>query len=116
MGAIYRGTKQVMETLFSTNSQAFRQVLLVQYPREGLWSMGFQTGVASALMTGDPQTEMLSVFIPTTPNPTSGFLIMVPKKDAVELSMSIDEALKCIISLGVMQPDTSHFAPNTEKG
>lgn len=101
--SIYSATKQVMETIFSSQSQAFRQVLLVEYPRKGLWTLAFQTGVVSDAISQHTGEEMLSIFIPTTPNPTSGFLMMVPKSDATELSMSIDDALKLVISLGVMQ-------------
>ncbi|MCH9757230.1 MAG: DUF502 domain-containing protein [Gammaproteobacteria bacterium] len=101
--SIYKATKQVMETVFSSNSQAFRKVLLIEYPRKGLWSIAFQTGVASREVSEHTGEEMLSVFVPTTPNPTSGFLIMVEKSSATELSMSIDDALKLVISLGVMQ-------------
>ena len=101
--SIYSATKQVMETVFSSNSQAFRKVLLIEYPRKGLWTIAFQTGVASDMVQEHTGEAMLSIFIPTTPNPTSGFLMMVPKSDAKELSMSIDDALKLVISLGVMQ-------------
>ena len=104
--SIYNATKQVIQALFATNSQAFRKVLLVEYPRKGMWSVAFQTGAApseAALHTG---VEMVSIFIPTTPNPTAGFLMLVPKSDTVELSMSVEAALKFIISLGVMQSDT----------
>lgn len=105
--SIYNGTKQVIQAVFATNSQAFRKVLLIEYPRKGIWSIAFQTGVATAEMTQHTGTEMVTVFIPTTPNPTSGFLMMVPKADVFELSMSIEDALKCVISLGVMQPATA---------
>ena len=104
--SIYNATKQVIQAIFATNSQAFRKVLLVEYPRKGMWSVAFQTGAApseAALHTG---VEMVSIFIPTTPNPTAGFLMLVPKSDTVELSMSVEAALKFIISLGVMQSDT----------
>lgn len=110
--SIYHSTKQVIQAVLSTNSQAFRQVLLIEYPRKGIWSIGFQTSTANFI---DPQLtheEMVSVFIPTTPNPTSGFLMMVPKSDVKELSMSIDEALKCVISLGVMQPKVNPSSLN----
>ena len=100
---IYNATKQMVQAIFATNSQAFRKVLLVEYPRKGLWSIAFQTGSVSQSIVDHTGVEMVSIFIPTTPNPTSGFLMMVPKTDVVELNMSIDEALKCIISLGVMQ-------------
>ncbi len=101
---IYNGSKQMIQTVLATNSQAFRKVLLVEYPRQGVWSIAFQTGVADALMAKHMTEEMLSIFIPTTPNPTSGFLMMVPKSSVIELSMTIDEALKFIISLGMMKP------------
>lgn len=101
--SIYNAVKQVMNAILSSNSQAFRKVLLIEYPRKGSWSLAFMTGTVNpAIKTGDD--DLISVFIPTTPNPTSGFLIMIPKKDAIEVEMSVDEALKCIISLGVMQP------------
>lgn len=105
--SIYSSVKQVINTLLSTNSDAFRKVILVEYPRKGMWSIAFQTGAVSKEINDTSQEEMISLFIPTTPNPTSGFLMMIPKQDAIELNMSIDEALKCIISLGVMQPSSS---------
>ncbi len=100
--SIYNGTKQVIQAIFASNSQAFRKVLLVEYPRTGIWTVAFQTGVGAA--KENETSEMLSIFIPTTPNPTSGFLMMVHRSQVKELSMSIEEALKFIISLGVMQP------------
>lgn len=103
---IYNATKQVIQAIFATNSQAFRKVLLIEYPRKGLWSIAFQTGVAHPEITDHTGMEMVSVFIPTTPNPTSGFLMMMPKSEVIELSMTIEAALKFIISLGVMQPVT----------
>lgn len=101
--SIYNATKQVIQTLFASNSQAFRKVLLVEYPRKGMWSIAFQTGAAPIEATNHTGVEMVSVFIPTTPNPTSGFLMMVPKSDTVEMEMGTEAALKLIISLGVMQ-------------
>lgn len=101
---IYNATKQMIQAIFATNSQAFRKVLLVEYPRKGMWSIAFQTGSATSEVKEHADADMVSIFIPTTPNPTSGFLMMLPKKDVVELSMTIDEALKFVISLGVMQP------------
>lgn len=103
---IYMGVKQTMQTLISPEGQSFRKVLLIEYPRKGLWSIAFQTGDSTpevnALLG---EAEMVSIFVPTTPNPTSGFLMMVPKKDVIELSVSVDQALKFVISLGVMQPN-----------
>jgi len=102
---IYASVKQVLQTLFKPGGQSFRKVLLVEYPRAGMWSIAFQTGEGApevtSVLNGEP---MVSLFIPTTPNPTSGFLMMVPRKDVIELEMSVDQALKFVISLGVMQP------------
>lgn len=102
--SIYNAAKQVIHAIFATNSEAFRKVLLVEYPRKGMWSLAFQTGITTEEVNRHTGTEMLSIFVPTTPNPTSGFLMVIPKSDVIELSMTIDEALKFIISLGVMQP------------
>ena len=101
VSSIYNATKQVIQAVFATNSQAFRKVMLFEYPRRGVWSLGFLTG--NSPMVGAAGEPLISIFIPTTPNPTSGFLVLVPEKDAKEVKMSIDEALKYIISLGVMQ-------------
>jgi uncharacterized membrane protein len=102
---IYTSVKQVLQTLFTPGGQSFRKVLLVEYPRAGMWSLAFQTGDGTAEVVKALKNEMMvSVFIPTTPNPTSGFLMMVPRKDVIELEMSVDQALKFVISLGVMQP------------
>jgi uncharacterized membrane protein len=104
--SVYNGVKQVSETLFTPGGQSFRKVLMVEYPRKGLWSIAFQTGdgtnSVAKLLDGE---EMVSLFIPTTPNPTSGFLMMAAKKDVQEIDMSVDQALKFVISLGVMQPE-----------
>ncbi|WP_131781632.1 DUF502 domain-containing protein [Legionella gresilensis] len=109
---IYNTSKQIIQAVFATNSQAFRKVMLVQYPRKGIWSLAFQTGMANAEIISHTGDEMVSLFIPTTPNPTSGFLILVPKRDVIELAMTIDEALTFIISLGVM-PSPDSKAPVT---
>ncbi len=101
--SIYNAVKQVINTVLSSNGDAFRKVLLIEYPRKGIWSLAFQTGTGTSEINERTNEEMISLFIPTTPNPTSGFLMMIPKKEVIELSMSIDEALKFIISLGVMQ-------------
>ncbi|EKD53870.1 MAG: hypothetical protein ACD_60C00143G0012 [uncultured bacterium] len=102
---IYLGVKQVLNTLFTPGGQSFRKVLLVQFPHTGMWSIAFQTGDSTPEVNksfnGEP---MISLFIPATPNPTSGFLMMVPRKDVIELNMSVDQALKFVISLGVVQP------------
>ena len=102
--SIYSGAKQVSEPLFSPGGQSFRKVLLIEYPRRGLWTVAFQTGITAGeaqTLTGD---EVVNVYMPTTPNPTSGFFLMVPKQDTIELNMSVDEGLKMIISMGVIVP------------
>lgn len=101
--SIYYAAKQIIHAVFASNSQAFRKVMLVEYPREGVWSLAFLTGSSNPEIIEHTSNEMYSMFIPTTPNPTSGFLVMVAKKDAIELSMSVEEAMKYIISLGVVQ-------------
>ncbi len=101
--SIYPATKQMIQTVFASNSQAFRKVLLIEYPRQGIWSIGFQTGRVRQPINHAIGLEMVCIFIPTTPNPTGGFLVMVPKDETLELSMSVDEAFKLIVSLGVMQ-------------
>lgn len=101
---IYTAVKKVLETLFTSKDQSFRKVLLVEYPRKGLWSIAFQTGTGSEELNKVLNTELISIFIPTTPNPTSGFLMMVPRSEVVELAMNVEDALKYVISLGVVQP------------
>lgn len=102
---IYMSVQKVLQTLFTPGGQSFRQVLLVEYPRAGMWSLAFQTGDGTSEVIDALNKEpMVTLFIPTTPNPTSGFLMMVPEKDVIKLEMSVDQALKFVISLGVMQP------------
>jgi uncharacterized membrane protein len=101
---IYTGVKKFSEVVFSDTSQSFKKVLLIEYPRKGLYSLAFQT--ASNLQEVQSRTaeDVICVFLPTTPNPTSGFILMVPRKDVIELDMDVDDALKMIISLGVVVP------------
>jgi uncharacterized membrane protein len=102
---VYSGVKQVAQTLFTPGGQSFRKVLLVQYPHQDCWTIAFQTGDASKELTdGMGQAEVVSVYVPTTPNPTSGFLLFFPREKVIELNMSVDQALKYVISLGVVQP------------
>ncbi len=106
VNSIYNGVKQVSDTLFSPTGQAFRKALLVQYPRQGSWTIAFQTGVPGGDVANHLQGDFVSVYVPTTPNPTSGFFLMMPRSDVIELDMSIDEALKYIISMGVVAPSS----------
>jgi uncharacterized membrane protein len=103
--SIYYSVKQVSDTLFSDSGNAFRKALLVQYPREGSWTIAFLTGHPGGDVVHHLKGDYVSVYVPTTPNPTSGFFLMMPKKDIIELDMSVDEALKYIISMGVVTPD-----------
>lgn len=102
--SVYYSVKQVSDTLFSTSGEAFRKALLVQYPREGIWTIAFQTGQPGGDVVNYLDGEYVSIYVPTTPNPTSGFFLMLPRKDVIELDMSVDEALKYIISMGVVAP------------
>lgn len=111
---IYQSVKQVLTTVFSTNGQAFRKVMLVEYPRAGSWSIAFQTSNGFHEAVDKLQeNDLVTVFVPTTPNPTSGFLILVPRKDVRPLNMAVDDALKMVISLGVIQPSAIPAAPAT---
>ena len=102
--AIYSAAKNFAEVVFSDSSQSFKKVLLIQYPRKGLYSLAFQTSSELGEVQSRTGEEVVCCFLPTTPNPTSGFIIIVPKKDVIELDMEVDEALKMIISLGVVVP------------
>lgn len=104
VNSVYNSVKQVSDTLFSPNGNAFRQALLVQYPREGSWTIAFLTGKPGGDVLNHFNEEYVSVYVPTTPNPTSGFFLMMPSKDVIELDMTVDEALKYIISMGVVAP------------
>jgi len=107
---IYHGARQIAETVFADNSKAFSKVCLIQYPREGAWSLCFQTSTEVGEVQARTQRNVVSVFIPTTPNPTSGFVIILPKEDVIELDMTVDEGLKMIISLGVVVPQWRNAA------
>lgn len=107
--SIYYSVKQVSDTLFSSSGEAFRKALLVEYPRKGMWTIAFLTGQPGGDAANHLQ-DHYSVYVPTTPNPTSGFFLMVPKREVVDLDMTVDEALKYIISMGVVPP------PNRKNG
>ncbi|BBU68649.1 DUF502 domain-containing protein [Fluviibacter phosphoraccumulans] len=102
--SIYQSVKQISDTVFSPSGQAFRQAVLVQYPRQGSWTIGFLTGTPGGEIAKHLGNDMVSLYVPTTPNPTSGFFLMVPKADVVELEMSVEDALKYLISMGVVTP------------
>ena len=104
VNSIYSSVKQVSDTLFSSSGNAFRKALLVQYPRQGCWTIAFQTGVPGGDVKNHLLGDYVSVYVPTTPNPTSGFFLMLPRTETIELAMSVDEALKYIVSMGVVAP------------
>ncbi len=104
VNSIYGGVKQVSDTLFSPGGQAFRKALLVQYPHQGSWTIAFQTGQPGGELPSHLEGEFVSVYVPTTPNPTSGFFLMLPRASVIELKMSVDSALKYVISMGVVAP------------
>lgn len=104
--SIYSSVKQVSDTLFSDSGNAFRKAVLVQYPRDGSWTIAFVTGTPGGDVGNHLNGDYVSIYVPTTPNPTSGFFLMMPKADVIELNMSVDEALKYIISMGVVAPVT----------
>ncbi len=105
--AIYSGAKNFAELVFSDSSQSFKKVLLIEYPRKGVYSLAFQTATDLGEVQGRTGDDVVCCFVPTTPNPTSGLIIVVPQKDIIVLDMDVDEALKMIISLGVVIPTWS---------
>jgi uncharacterized membrane protein len=111
VSSIYSSVKQVSDTLFSSSGNAFRKALLVQYPREGIWTIAFQTGVPGGDVKSHLSGDYVSVYVPTTPNPTSGFFLMLRREDTIELNMSVDEALKYIVSMGVVAPSAPNGKP-----
>lgn len=103
--SIYTSVKQVATTLLATDGESFRKVVLIEYPRKGIWSLGFLTAKGMQQACEASGEELISVFVPTTPNPTSGFIFMLPARDITELDMTIEEGFKFIISMGVITPD-----------
>lgn len=102
--SIYNALKQILETVLQSKSEAFRQVVLLEYPRRGIWCMGFVSGKTEGEVQNLTDEEMVNVFLPTTPNPTSGFLLFLPKKDLVVLSMTVEEGVKMVVSGGLVTP------------
>ena len=102
---IYSGLKQLFETILSKKSNSFREVVLIEYPRKGIWAMGFLTGNTKGEVNRKTKNQMVNIFLPTTPNPTSGFLLFLPKNDVLRLSMTVEEGIKMIISAGMLTPE-----------
>jgi uncharacterized membrane protein len=109
--SIYNSVKKVSDTLFSSNGNAFRRAMLIQYPRAGVWTIAFQTGTPGGEVAKHLGDDLVSVYVPTTPNPTSGFFLMLPRADVIELQMSVDEALTYVISMGSVAPSASVGLP-----
>jgi uncharacterized membrane protein len=105
VNSIYSSVKQISDTLFSSSGQAFRKALLVQWPHTGMWTIAFLTGRPGGDVVNHLQGDYVSVYVPTTPNPTGGYFVLVARKDVIELDMSVDDALKYIISMGVVPPN-----------
>lgn len=104
--SIYSSVKQITETLFSAKGKSFRKVILIEYPRRDLWTLAFVTGDTAPRFEDITGEDLVNIYVPTTPNPTSGFFLMVPKKDIIELEMSVEAGLKMILSTGVVVPET----------
>lgn len=104
--SVYSGAKQLAETMFSGAGQSFRKVLLVEFPRRGLWTIAFLTGTDSGEAQKKTGKDVINIYVPTTPNPTGGYFVMVPREDVVELDMSVDDGLKMLMSMGAVVPDS----------
>ena len=102
----YKAIKQILETLLKGNSKAFREAVLLEYPRKGVWVIGFTTGKVEGAIKKKIKNELINVFVPTTPNPTSGFLLLVPRKDLKHLDVNVDDAIKTIVSAGIITLET----------
>ncbi len=105
--SIYSASKQVTETILNSDKNAFRNVYLIEYPRKGIWTFCFETGDAIEEANDYTKEELLTVFVPTTPNPTSGFIMLIPKHEAKQMDIEVEDALKLIVSLGVLTPPTA---------
>lgn len=108
---IYTGVKQLVETVFNGQGKSFRKVVLIEYPRKGIWTLGFITGEGVAEANRKSGRQLVNIFVPTTPNPTSGFFLMVPRDEVVELDMPVDAGVKLIISAGAVGPINDDNAP-----
>ena len=109
--SVYSGAKQLAETMFSDTGQSFRKVVLVEFPRSGLWTIGFLTGTDQGEAQRKTGRDVINIYVPTTPNPTGGYFVMVPRADVIELEMSVDEGLKMLMSMGAVVPDARKDAP-----
>ena len=111
---LYGATKQIFETVLAKQSGAFREVALIEYPRKGIWTLGFISGTTRGEVAGVTDETLVNVFVPTTPNPTSGFLLFLPKTDVIELAMTVEEGIKMIVSGGIVTPPDRRPQPVPE--
>jgi uncharacterized membrane protein len=111
---IYGATKQIAETVLAKQSNAFREVALIEYPRKGAWTMGFITGKPTPQIVESTAEDVVSVFVPTTPVPSAGFLLFVPRREIVVLDMTVEEGLKMVVSLGIVAPPERRVTPSEE--
>ena len=103
--SLYGATKQIFETVFADKADAFREVVMIEYPRKDMWVLGFLTGTAKGEIQANTEEDVVNIFVPTTPNPTSGFLLFVPRKDVKVLNLTIEQGIKLIVSAGIITPD-----------
>ena len=104
IGAVYKAVKQVFETVMGSQAQAFREVVMVEYPRAGSWTLGFVTGTPTGEIQDVVKDEIVNIFIPTAPSPVNGFLLFIPRKDIVPLKMSVEDGIKMVVSMGIISP------------
>lgn len=110
VNTVYKAVQQVLETLIGSQAQSFREVVLLEYPRAGSWTLGFVTGPMEAEIQSAQAAEMVSVFVPTAPSPVNGFLLFVPKKDIIPLKMSVEDGIKMVVSIGIITPSGANKA------
>ncbi len=114
--SLYGAIKQIFETIMASQSSAFREVVMLEYPRKGIWSIGFVTGTSEGEVQSHTEQETVNVFVPTTPNPTSGYLLFVPKTELKYLEMSVEEGVKLVVSAGIISPQSqSEKIENSKK-
>lgn len=116
INTVYKAIKQIFETIMASQSQAFREVVMLEYPRKGVWSLGFVTGRSQGEVQRVTENETINVFVPTTPNPTSGYLLFVPKKELKFMNMTVEEAAKLIVSAGIIVPPDHHVDAEQSQG
>ncbi|MGB1077643.1 MAG: DUF502 domain-containing protein [Bdellovibrionales bacterium] len=111
ISSLYGAIKQILETVMASKSQAFREVVMLEYPRKGVWSVGFVTGTTEGQIQDNTKEETVNVFVPTTPNPTSGYLLFVPKKELKYLDMTVEQGVKLVVSAGIITPEDKKLSP-----